>query len=228
MRLDEKPTRPIRNGAYGITQDGYLIVLHRRNTALKGMAMRPALEYGRLVYRITVDGKTTSIRAFIVVRDVWGETMRDPGEHKEMCRKIDEHNRMIRAELKAQKKAERAHIDNRELPLCPYCRVRPLRNHALAETCGAQPCVHANRLVKERARKQRYREQRANPSQPRLWDKPLPGPWQHPMPCPWGDILFDTPPAYGVKWDSAEADPMTNRMEAGVYININQCEEVAA
>lgn len=223
MRLDEKPTRPLHAGNYGITRDGYLIVLQRRNTALKGLAMRPSLEYGKLVYRITNNGKTTSIRAFIAVRDTWGGGMHDPGDYKEMCRKIDEHNAMIRAEHKARKKAEGPDPLPRPQGLCPYCGTRPLCDRPRAKTCGAAKCVRENKRALERQRK---RGMRKDPTS-RLWDKALPGPWQHEMRCPWADSLFDTPPAYGVRWDSAEADPMSGGFPMRTF-NAPVAQECAA
>jgi hypothetical protein len=220
MRLDEKPTRPLHAGNYGITRDGYLIVLERRNTALKGLAMRPSLEYGRLVYRITTNGKTTSIRAFIAVRDTWGGVMHDPGDYKDMCRAIDAHNRLIRDEHKARKKAE---VPAPPVPqgLCPFCKKRPMRAHPLAKTCGAASCVRENKRALERDRKRGMRKEPTS----RLWDKAYPGPWTHPMRCPWEDGLFDTPPAYGVRWDSAEADPMSAGWGAGgVWVEVRERE----
>lgn len=40
------------------------------------------------------------------------------------------------------------------------------------------------------------------------------------MPCPWAGGLFDTAPAPGVSWDSAEADPLTHRGDNGVWFYV--------
>ena len=40
------------------------------------------------------------------------------------------------------------------------------------------------------------------------------------MPCPWAGLLFDTLPAPGVSWGSAEADPLTHRGENGVWFYV--------
>ena len=67
-----------------------------------------------------------------------------------------------------------------------------------ARTCG-KACASALR-----GRKIRESAQRAFEAA-----RPAPGPWQHDMRCPWEHCLFDTPPAYGVSWYGAGADPMT-------------------
>ena len=223
MRLNEKPTKPLFGGLYGITIDGYLIVLQRRNTALQGLAMRPSLEYGRLVYRVTLTGKTTSVRAYLAVKQAWGEYMHDPGDYKDMCREIDEHNAAIRRDHKARKKAEGPAPLPKPQGLCPYCGKRSLRAHPLAKTCGAATCVLEHKRAQERTRR---RGMRKDPTS-RLWDKALPGPWQHEMRCPWADSLFDTPPAYGVRWDSAEADPMSGGFPMRTF-NAPVAQECAA
>ena len=73
----------------------------------------------------------------------------------------------------------------------------------------------------------KYRSQKLRQSAQRSVEaaKPQPGPWQHPMRCPWEDGLFDTPPAYGVSWMSAEADPMSAGWDAGgVWVEVREAE----
>lgn len=40
-------------------------------------------------------------------------------------------------------------------------------------------------------------------------------PWKHDMKCPWAARLFDTLPATGYGWHTAEADPMSAGWESG-------------
>ena len=50
-------------------------------------------------------------------------------------------------------------------------------------------------------------------------------PWLHDMKCPWFARLFDTIPAPGYGWHTAEADPMTMRCVAdGVWFEVRETE----
>ena len=226
--IKDKPGRLIRGGFYHITIDGYLICAVRRNTALKGMAMRPTLEYGNLVYRPTFNGKTTSIRAFMVVREVWGEEMHDPGDFREMCARIDAHNAAVRSEHREKQKTKFVQSKpSRPMEMCPYCNTKPIRNNSTAKTCGDSACVLQHDKVSSRARSKRQRAAAVTPRPASILGKPSPGPWKHDMKCPWEHALFDQPPAPGVSWYSAEADPMTLGAWTG-EMQHQRVEEVAA
>lgn len=220
-RITEKPSKPLFDGTYRLTVDGYVIRAVRSGTLLAGLVMRPSLDYGKLVYRITVNGAPVTLRAYMVVREVWGVPMRDPGPFNEMRRKIDAHNKMIRAEHQSQRKEAKKQAVER--PLCPYCKVRQLRDHLLAQTCGEEPCMAEHKSVAERARKARTKggvgaaECRDKPAPPLV---PI-----NPMPCPWESKQLTHQPAPGYGWHTAEADPMSAGWSAdGVWFAVCESE----
>ena len=221
MNILDKPTRPICGGIYNLTLDGYLICAQRRGTQLKGLLMRPALEYGKLVYRITINGRTTSIRAFIAVRDAWGQHMQDPGDYKEMCKAIDAHNAALRTENRAntieksRKKVERG--------ICPYCGKLPIKTSGLSKTCGEPQCMAEHKRVTNREREQRQRISEI--------EKPIVGLatlGQYSMPCPWESHKLDTLP-YGVtSWSDPIMDPLSGGFPMRTFSVPSTARRVAA
>ena len=96
---------------------------------------------------------------------------------------------------------------------CPTCGKHVVTCRKSQETCGSDACYdklyrseHADELREKRANKGRNK----------------------PTDCPWENgLITNLPP--GVKtWDCGEMDPMTNRMEAGVWVNVRDIREVAA
>lgn len=154
--LTDKPSRPIFDGTYRLTRDGYIIRAVRSGTLLEGLAMRPSLEYGKLVYRITVEGAPVSVRAYMLVREVWGVPMQDPGPFVEMRRGIDAHNKQIRKDNQLRRKETKK--KEISLQLCPYCKINSMRPHPNAQTCGEAACAAEHKRVSERARKLRAKE----------------------------------------------------------------------
>ena len=205
--LSNKPSRPFLGGLYKITQDGYVICAKRRSTTLKGAALRPALEYGNLVYRITVNGKTTSIRAFLVVREIWGTPILDSGDYKEMVRTIDAYNTWLkethRSKMSAKTKAKSRGI-------CPYCGKAEIKRTSMAKTCGSPKCMSEHRRRVDRARhKLTDHVAKHQPKSNKFGE--------FCMPCPWSTPGKLSVPEAGVSWYSAQADPMTR----GVWITDN-------
>lgn len=48
------------------------------------------------------------------------------------------------------------------------------------------------------------------------------------IPCPWKTGKLDTMPPEVTTWDCGQMDPLTNRMEAGVWVDVRNISEVAA
>lgn len=209
VNLSKKPSRLYYDGLYRVTQDGYILCNKRRSATLKGTALRPSLEYGKLVYRITVGTKkTTTIRAFIVVREVWGKDMIDPGDYGEMIRGIDAYNTWLRDSYKL-KMREKDKAPSRGM--CPYCETDEIKRSGTSKTCGKLPCMRAHKRAM--AQKQYVPARvKALPSAPR----PTPS-TEYCMPCPWSTPGKLDVPEPGVSWYSAQADPMTR----GVWLEGN-------
>ena len=221
MNILDKPTRPICGGIYNITLDGYLICAQRRGTQLKGLAMRPALEYGKLVYRITINGQTTSIRAFIEVRNVWGQHMQDPGDYKEMCKKIDAHNAKLRAENRANTIAKsRKKVDR---GICPYCGEKPIKTSGTSKTCGDAPCMAEHKRLTNRERE--HRQRIAETERPTVELATL---GQYAMPCPWATHKLDKLPHGVTSWSDPIMDPMSGGFPMTTFSVPNVAREVAA
>jgi hypothetical protein len=207
VNLSKKPSKPFLGGIYRITQDGYILCATRRSTTLEGSALRPSLEYGQLVYRITVaKKKTTTIRAHLIVREVWGSDMQAPVDFNEFLRRIDAYNTWLKESYREKAK------DKDKAPsrgLCPYCGERPIKVTSLAKTCGAPKCRNVHKRAVERLRAKKVAAVHHIKSNEALVISD--------MPCPWATPGKLGAGPEGVSWYSAQADPMT----LGVWMSGN-------
>lgn len=78
-----------------------------------------------------------------------------------------------------------------------------VKKHSYKQTCSDE-CERAfNSITQAKVAETVNEKNAATPS------------WKHDMKCPWSARLFDTPPAPGYGWHTAEADPMSAGWESG-------------
>lgn len=96
---------------------------------------------------------------------------------------------------------------------CPVCGKRVVTCRKSQETCGSDACY--NKL---------YREQNGDELREKRADRGK----KKPTDCPWANGWFDTYPPEVTTWDCGQMDPMTNRCEPGVWIDVRDIKECAA
>jgi len=207
VNLSKKPSKSFMGGLYRITQDGYILCATRRSSTLEGSALRPSLEYGQLVYRITIAKKrTTTIRAHLVVREAWGSNMPMPEDFGAYLRGIDAYNTWLKESYREKMK----HKDRApSRGICPYCKERPIKVTSLAKTCGDPKCRNAHKRAVERLRAKKVAAVRHIKSNDPVMISD--------MPCPWATPGKLGSGPEGVSWYSAQADPMTR----GIWVTGN-------
>lgn len=96
---------------------------------------------------------------------------------------------------------------------CPSCGKHVSTYRKSQTTCGADDCY--NRLYRAENGDE-LRAKRADRGKKKSAD------------CPWENGWFDTYPPEVTTWDCGQMDPMTNRMEAGVWVEMREIKECAA
>lgn len=96
---------------------------------------------------------------------------------------------------------------------CPICGKRVVTCRKSQETCGSDACYDKF-----------YRSEHGD----ELRDKRADRGKKKPTDCPWANGWFDTMPPEVTTWDCGQMDPLTNRCEPGVWVDVRNISEVAA